>query len=126
MERNTPQRQAIRSVFDRIERPLAPAEVLDLAKEDAPSLSLATVYRTLKGLVDADELVPVDVPGEPPRYERAGKDHHHHFHCRSCGKVFEVHGCAHGVTKLAPAGFVVEGHEITLRGLCQQCARKAG
>ena len=28
-----------------------------------------------------------------------------------------------GLSRLAPAGFMVEGHEITLYGLCPECSR---
>lgn len=122
MERNTRQRQAIREAIEGADRPLAPGEILDAAKAAAPTISLATVYRAIKALGDAGEIVPVDIPGEPSRYESAGKGHHHHFHCRECGRAFDVEGCPGSLDRLAPRGFVVEGHEITLFGLCNECA----
>ena len=51
MERSTRQRRAIREAFLEAGRPLSPQEVLELARKKVPSLGLATVYRTLKGLV---------------------------------------------------------------------------
>ncbi|MBX3357106.1 MAG: transcriptional repressor [Phycisphaeraceae bacterium] len=119
--RETRQRQAIREVLDAADRPLSPLEVLGHAKSKVPRLGLATVYRTLKALVDERWLVPVSIPGESPHYERAGKAHHHHFHCRGCGGVFEVHGCPGDLKPLAPQGFRVEGHELILYGVCRRC-----
>lgn len=121
MERNTKQRGAIRRVFSAQHRPLSPAEVLAAAKAEVPSLGIATVYRTIKTLVDEGEIASIDVPGEAPRYEIAHLGHHHHFHCRGCDKVFEVDGCPADIQKLAPSGFVTEGHEVMLFGRCAHC-----
>ena len=121
MERSTRQRQAIRNVLEEVGRPMSPAEVLDAARSKVPRLGIATVYRTLGGLVDEGSIIPVALPGEPPRYEVAGKGHHHHFHCRTCGKVFELEGCPADLSSLTPAGFRLESHEIVLYGRCSTC-----
>ena len=119
--RETRQRQAIRRVIDAAERPLSPQEVLEAAQGEVPGLGMATVYRTIRSLTDEGWLVAVDVLGRPPHYERAGKEHHHHFHCRGCEKLFEVEGCPGNLKGLAPPGFRVEGHELTLYGVCPEC-----
>lgn len=123
MERDTKQRRAIRALFEKANRPLSPNEVLELGKEEVSGLGIATVYRSLKSLVDEKWLVPVQLPGEPDRYEPAGKHHHHHFHCRQCKKVYEVEGCPGDLKKLSPRGFKLEGHELTLYGVCAACAK---
>lgn len=122
MERSTRQRSAIRSAIDEAGRPLSPQEVLDLAQGEVPGLSLATVYRNLKQLVDADEVRAVSLPGESPRYEAAHHDHHHHFQCTECGRAFDVHACPGDMAGLAPAGFTVTHHELTLYGRCADCS----
>jgi Fur family transcriptional regulator, ferric uptake regulator len=122
MERSTRQRAAIRTAVDSAGRPLLAQEVLDAAQQEVPGLGLATVYRNLKTLVEAEELRVVQLPGENPRYERVGHSHHHHFQCRQCSRVFDVHACPGDLSKLAPAGFSVEDHEITLYGRCAECA----
>ena len=88
--RQTRQKQAIREAFEAADRPLAPEEALTSAQGSVPRISLATVYRNINALVDDKWLVRVDLPGFPSRYEVAGKKHHHHFHCRQCGKVFRA------------------------------------
>jgi Fur family ferric uptake transcriptional regulator len=122
MERNTKQRDAIRQVFEEISRPLGPNEVLEAGRTRHAKLGIATVYRTINSLVDSGWLVPVELPGEPPRYERSGSAHHHHFRCRTCTRVFEIHGCPGDLKDLAPAGFRLESHEVVLYGLCARCA----
>jgi Fur family ferric uptake transcriptional regulator len=119
MVRQTRQRQAIRRVFEDAQRPLGANEVLEAAGAHAPGLGIATVYRALKRLVEEGFLDSVELPGEAPRYEPAGKQHHDHFRCRRCARVFEVE-CSVRLPKLR--GFVVEDHEVVLAGLCPQCA----
>ena len=122
-ERDTQQRRAIRSAIERADRPLSPREVLDEAQPLSPGLGIATVYRTLKTGVERGVLQPVELPGEPPRYETTGKQHHHHFHCRSCDRVYEIDGCPDDLRNLTPPGFALEAHEIVLYGRCADCAR---
>ena len=126
MLRNTTQRQAIVHVFQDADRPLGPREVLEKAQQTVPRLGIATVYRTIKSLVERRELTPVELPGEPPRYELAGKGHHHHFHCRVCDKVYEIDGCPGNFKGLVPAGFRMERHDVVLYGLCDVCTDEAG
>jgi Fur family ferric uptake transcriptional regulator len=121
VERDTKQRKAIRTSIEAAARPLSPQEILESAQAAVPGLGMATVYRSIKSLVDEGWLRTVELPGRPPAYEVAGKAHHHHFHCRVCGKVFEVEGCPGNLKKLAPPGFVVEEHEVVLYGLCDRC-----
>lgn len=122
MERNTRQRTAIRDAIARADRPLLPQEVLDAAQQAVPGLGIATVYRNLKQLVEDGELQPVNLPGENVRYEAVGHLHHHHFQCRQCQRVFDVHACPGDLSRLAPQGFTVEDHELTLYGRCSTCA----
>lgn len=121
MERQTRQRTAILECIRDADRPLGPQEILALAKEQVPELGLATVYRTIKALLDEKLAVAVDLPGEPARYEAAGKAHHHHFLCRGCNRLFEMAGCPGNLAALAPRGYHVEDHELTLYGRCPDC-----
>jgi Fur family transcriptional regulator, ferric uptake regulator len=121
-KRDTQQRRAIRAAIDDANRPLSPREVLDSARRGSPGLGIATVYRTLKTWVEEGGLTQVDLPGEPPRYEVTGKQHHHHFHCRSCDRVYELQGCPEGLRALTPPGFSLESHEVVLYGRCAECA----
>ncbi len=122
MERDTPQRRAIREALTRAGRPMSPAEVLDAGKALAAGLGIATVYRNLKLLTESGWLCPVDLPGETTRYEVSGKPHHHHFLCRECDRAFEVaEHCPGNHRFTAPSGFSVEAHEIVLYGVCAAC-----
>ncbi len=101
---------------------MGPPEIFEAAKEHAPGLGIATVYRTIKRLLDDGFLAAVELPGEAPRYEMAGKGHHHHFLCSNCNKVFDLNGCPGTFKQILPRGFSLEGHEVYLFGRCQECA----
>ena len=121
MERSTRQRSAIRQVIDEARRPLSPPEILELAQQQVAAMGMATVYRNLKLLVDEGAVQAVTLPGDSPRYESAGHAHHHHFQCEACGRVFDVHACPGDLSGMAPAGFQVHHHELTLYGQCADC-----
>ncbi len=123
-KRNTRQRRAIEDVFQTTDRPLSTQEVLDAAQDHKPGLGIATVYRTLKQLIDSGWLTVVKLPGEPPRYEVAGKPHHHHFYCRTCGRVYEVLGDPALLNPLIPPGFRLDDHDLVLFGRCAACGAR--
>jgi Fur family ferric uptake transcriptional regulator len=122
VDRSTKQKRAIEGVLRNHTNPLSPSEILAFALKEVPSLGIATVYRSLKSLANDGQVVTVEIPGEPPRYERADKGHHHHFLCRICGEIFDLTTCLDGIKKMAPPKFRVEDHEIILYGACKDCA----
>ena len=123
MQRRTTQREKIQQVFRDAGRPLDVPEAHALASKQLPKLGIATVYRAVNALVADAFLKTVEMPGEAARYELADLDHHHHFHCTGCGKVFDIEGCALKREPAVPAGFEVESHEIILYGRCASCRR---
>ena len=121
MQRNTKQRDAIIDVFRRSDRPLSVGEVHEFAAQTVDGISVATVYRNIKALVDRRRLEVIRLPGEAPRYERTGMDHHHHFRCNSCERLYDLNGCLGGVDALLPRGFRMESHDLLLMGRCASC-----
>ena len=135
MERNTRQRDAVLAAIEHAGRALTPGEILALAQGKVARLNLSTIYRHINALQDEARIVKVLLPGQAARFEAAclGDDHdhahhggaahhHHHFHCNGCDRVYALHACPGSMQDLAPAGFVVSAHEITLRGLCADCS----
>ncbi|MFT5643056.1 MAG: Fur family ferric uptake transcriptional regulator [Janthinobacterium sp.] len=123
MERTTRQKTAIQMAIESARRPLSPQEILEAASLQVAQLGIATVYRNLKSLTQEGLVQIVTLPGENPRYESsaAASHHHHHFQCSLCQRVFDVHDCPGDLKRMAPQGFVVERHELTLYGRCADC-----
>jgi Fur family transcriptional regulator, ferric uptake regulator len=124
MERTTRQRGAISAAIEQAQRPLSPQEILDGARAAVPGIGMATVYRCLRRLQSDGKVRAVELPGHAPRYEPAAGGHHHHFHCSTCDRLFDVHACPGEMNRLAPQGFLVEHHDLTLHGRCADCLRR--
>lgn len=120
--RKTRQRDALRDALQRAERPLSVDELLEAASRRVDGLGVATVYRAVGTLLKEGAIEAVEIAGEPTRYERADKGHHHHFQCEKCERVFDIAGCLDNLRKLAPPKFRVKEHAVTLYGLCAACA----
>jgi len=121
MKRKTNQRSAIQDVFKNIDRPLSINEILEVGRCTVGTLNQATVYRNMKLLVESGWLKKVNTPEKGVLYEREGKEHHHHFQCRSCDRIFEISGCTFNEQIATPPDFITEGHEVYLYGLCSSC-----
>lgn len=122
MQRRTSQREAIEAVFSAMNRPLGIEEILSHGRAMVATLNQATVYRNLKVLVEKGWLTQINHPTLGTLYERSGKEHHHHFYCHACKRVYELPGCPLAKGNIAPRGFVVEHHEVFLSGTCPGCA----
>ncbi len=121
MERNTRQRNTILNVISEAGRPLSTQEIHEMGQTSVPSLSIATVYRTLKDLITEGWVLPVRLPGEADRYEMAELDDHYHFKCGSCNRVFDIHEHIKKNLLLAPRDFIVEKYDLILYGQCSEC-----
>jgi Fur family ferric uptake transcriptional regulator len=120
--RNTRQSATLRSILAAHPAPLSVHEILSLAQRRHPGLGIATVYRHVSHWLEEGWLTPVELPGQPCRYELAGKAHHHHFLCSACGRVFDLPGCVPGLHQLLPEGFHAQRHDVTIYGACRRCA----
>jgi Fur family ferric uptake transcriptional regulator len=124
MTRKTAQMKAIEQVFRQTNRPLGIDEILERGQRIVTSLNQATVYRNVKRLTEDGLIKKINHPSRGALYERRGKDHHHHFHCRKCNCVYELPGCALKEKGVAPEGFLTEAHEIFLFGVCPSCVNQ--
>lgn len=117
----TQQRSSILEALHELGRPVTAQELLETAAANSPGLGLATVYRTLKRLVDVGEVRKIEVAGVPPHYEMEDDQHHHFFVCEDCHKMFDLAGCPGGFKKLLPSGFKMKSHEVVIYGACPDC-----
>ena len=121
VKRQTQQKTAIVSAIEGIDCAFTPKELLGRAQSACPGLGIATVYRSIRELVEDGLIRRVVVAGGVPRYERTNVRHHHHFHCESCGEVVPLEGCPLKESYQLPSGFNVSSHEITFTGTCPNC-----
>ena len=122
MKRHTKQGEVVLEVIRSAVRPLTPLEIHQRAIHKIPRLGIATTYRHLKALSESNQVVGVDYPGQPPRYEWADGQDKVHFACRSCDKLFALDDTTEDIPPAqAPKGFKVQGFEVMLYGTCPEC-----
>ncbi len=119
-ERNTSQRRVVARLIQEAAHPLTVQEILALGRNHTARLGIATVYRSIRRLLDAGEVQAVTIPGDVVRYE-AVKHHHHHFKCSRCDRVYDLDGCLKELKSMVPKGFKVETHDLTFFGCCRDC-----
>lgn len=124
MKRKTSQRTALEQVFLEEDNPLTIEQILESGRRSVESLNQATVYRTIKLLLEKGTIRQIYHPSLGTLYERTDKAHHHHFYCRICRRVYDVPGCVLDKLQAAPAGYVVEDHEYFLAGVCSACRQQ--
>ena len=96
----------------------------ELRKQLPPSMGRATVYRTLKILVDAGVLCRVLLEDGDLHYQLSHHGHHHHLLCGHCGSSQDLTGCDIEdvlATTSARHGFELSGHWLEVYGRCRNC-----
>lgn len=94
-------------------------------------VGVASVYRTLELLADLGLVRRLELRDGGALFEPALPDgsHHHHLICEACGEVetFEDAALERAITALARrVRFQVAAHDVTLRGICPDCAARQG
>ena len=118
------QREVILNVLRDAARPLTRDEILRLGREQIDRLGSATVDRAIRNMTAAFQIIGVEFPGQPRRYELPAESEHPHFICRSCNKVFDLPVATQLPQVHAPKGFVVTGGEIVYAGTCPDCSNQ--
>ncbi|MCI0824389.1 MAG: transcriptional repressor [Chloroflexi bacterium] len=93
-------------------------------REQLPEVGRATVYRSLRLLVDSGALCRVLLEDGTLHYQLSHHGHHHHLLCVECGSSQDLLGCdieeqLHEVS--AAHSFQLSGHWLEVYGLCQDC-----
>ena len=86
-KRVTAQRRLVLDILAAADRHLDASEVYDRAHDRDSRLSLATVYRTLKTLVESGLVRQLHLAGERHYYELDRQDRHAHLVCAACGRA---------------------------------------
>ncbi|RLA75885.1 MAG: transcriptional repressor [Deltaproteobacteria bacterium] len=87
---------------------------------EIPTLSMTTVYNTLKLFTKKKITTALTLEGTEIRYDFAPEPHMH-FKCKVCGKIYDV-----PLPKKHPFGEFIDGHKIEsediyLFGVCKKC-----
>jgi Fur family ferric uptake transcriptional regulator len=121
------QRDRIAEIFFGMTGHVSVEELVARVRREEPRVSVATVYRTMKLLSDCGLAVARQFGGGHTRYEAAaGRRHHDHLICTSCGAIVEFsNDDIEALQELVARrhGFAVESHTLELYGRCAHCRR---
>jgi Fur family transcriptional regulator, peroxide stress response regulator len=121
--RLTPQRQQVYDVLlQKRDHPTA-EEVFIRAKKTMPEISHATVYNCLDALVKCGLARQVQLERGATRF-CPNMTEHGHFHCSGCGTIYDVDLPQELSCVAVPRGFKPLGYDVTIHGLCADCAKK--
>jgi len=118
-------RERVAEIFFAMVGHVSVEELLAHARREDRRLSQATVYRTMKLLVESGLATAREFGDGQTRYEVAmGRSHHDHLICTSCGAIAEfadeqIEALQAGVARRH--GFAVDRHRLELYGRCARC-----
>ncbi|RMF60540.1 MAG: transcriptional repressor [Calditrichaeota bacterium] len=93
-------------------------------KTEYPSISLATVYKTLETLAEHNLIQKVTPLHDLARYD-GDTNPHHHLVCLECRKIVDVYDEHLNQLKMPEdKNFRIHGYRIQFEGICDECASK--
>jgi Fur family transcriptional regulator, ferric uptake regulator len=124
--RATPARIAVMKLLEKTKQPVDVGMVIDSINKEGIKTDPATVFRIMNILTKKGIAISIQFQEGKMRYELAGKKHHHHLVCESCGKIEDVS------SQVVPAlekeiqktrKFLVKRHSLEFFGLCEDCQK---
>jgi Fur family ferric uptake transcriptional regulator len=123
--RSTSQRRLVSDVFFRASGHHSIDDVLAMARSQDPKVGYATVYRTMKLLVECGLANERHFGDTVTRFEIARHDSHHdHLICVECKKIIEFEDEQveeHQEALAKRHGFRLVSHKHELYGVCADC-----
>jgi Fe2+ or Zn2+ uptake regulation protein len=93
------------------------------ARRRLPRISLGTVYRNLKRLVDEGAIREIHAGGHPARFD-GNTGRHYHIRCLGCGRVNDLPMSVDTRLEEEAAramNYQIVGHHVEIHGLCPLC-----
>ena len=97
--------------------------VYEHVRAKLPRVSLGTIYRNLRALVEMGEAMELDFGSGQDRFD-GNPEPHYHFRCQKCGRVFDLPlpqkpGLEVEAAQLFPGKIL--GHRLEFFGHCPDC-----
>lgn len=119
----TGKREEMIRIFANQKRYMAAKELLDLMKDEYPSLSFDTIYRNLSLFSELGIIEETELNGERKYRFHCGEaiNHHHHLICLGCGKTKHLKLCPLEEMVGSSEDFTITGHKFEIYGYCSIC-----
>jgi Fur family transcriptional regulator, peroxide stress response regulator len=122
----TPQRYAIYKYLKSTKAHPSAEMIYSELKINYPTMSLATVYKTMKTLIEIDLVQELNVGEDNFRFD-ANTKIHPHVMCTSCGKVDDIEMVDFEfLNKEAEkyCNYTITEHQLYFYGKCPECKKK--
>jgi Fur family transcriptional regulator, peroxide stress response regulator len=120
----TPQRAAIFEYLEGHASHPSAEEIFEAIYEKYPMISIATVYHTLRTLLDMGRIKELTIDEERKRYD-PNTEPHHHMICDNCKKIVHIQkDFPLDVPKELAQGSLISGWHVEFHGLCRQCSQE--
>lgn len=125
MNRKSKQREAIIKVLRNTTSHPSAEWIYEQVKKERPNIGLATVYRNLRLLKKAGQVLEMNPYNNTARFD-GNTNTHYHFHCDRCEKILDLDEPFDATieTRIAKrTGLKVTRHHLELGGLCLDCQK---
>jgi Fur family peroxide stress response transcriptional regulator len=125
--RLTPQRLAMLRILSKSEGHPSAEQIYEKIKVDYPTISLATVYKTLNLLKNMGEVLEVTFASEGSHYDGNKPYPHPHLICTQCGQILDpqcesLAGMAEEIAR--QTGYRITHQQLNFLGLCPRCQQE--
>lgn len=122
--RSTWQREAVLTALAEADGFRSAQQLHTTLLERGDKVGIATVYRSLQLLADAELVDVIHGDDGEATYRRCSPKHHHHLVCRRCGRAVEAQSpeVERWVDEMAAQhGFRNPSHDLEIFGTCADC-----
>lgn len=118
----TEQRRTIYEVIMESEEHLNAEEIFIRAKQRYPSLAVGTVYRNLKLMEEAGEILHIRTGDGADRYDKT-LHIHDHMECICCRKFMDIP--THDILDILreQTGMDIISYQLNVKGVCPECQK---
>lgn len=117
------QRQVVLDILKESEGHPTAQAIFERARKRMPAISLATVYRNLRLLVEQGDLIESKIGNKPSRFETR-KNRHYHVSCTRCGSLEDLVLPYQAALDRKVEGMVryrLQEHRMEFFGICPRC-----
>jgi len=123
--RMTNQREMILRELKKSRKHLTADELYERVKKFMPRISLATVYRNLEILSEAQIIRKLEISGRQKRFDSELAEHDH-IYCVQCHRIenLDIGENQINLDAVDTKGYTITGRRLEVTGLCPKCLKK--
>jgi len=122
----TPQRLAILKYLEANKEHPSAADIYRAVSQEYPTMSLSTVYNTLRVLKRTRNINELSIDSDKKRFD-PDTGNHHHLICVVCRKIVDVQcDFTLSVPEIETHDFVIINNHVDFYGICPECRNRQG